>query len=396
MNKFIPSFLLLALICFSYVAANAQSACTPQEPQIVVYFDKMGTERYKDSPGPGQIDIVYVFGEGFTGYVSGVQYSIDYGSCLGWLGDVETPGATIGASPTGIAIGFGTQPRAGEKFLIHKAYVMWGPCVENNVDGPVVKDHPDLGAVAATRFPDFQIIPAVGARSQSNQLVGLDIKPGSCRNTFKLSTDAHKKKSGVLSVAILGSPTVNVRSIDPASVRLEGVAASTKFTIRDVASFYAEGDTQCELGDGIKDLVLKFPAEQLTEVIPAAEPGTVVTLAMTGCYDDGMPFETSDFVTLGSRGPRKGRSIGGVGLGYPNPNPFNPVTRISYEVSETQHVRLAIYDVAGRLVEELVNEVKNAGEYVVEWDAGVLPSGVYFYRLQTGNETMVRRATLLK
>jgi hypothetical protein len=52
--------------------------------------------------------------------------------------------------------------------------------------------------------------------------------------------------------------------------------------------------------------------------------------------------------------------------------------------------------VAGRLVENLVNEVKSAGEYVVEWDAGRLPSGVYFYRMQTGSQTVVRRATLLK
>ena len=85
-----------------------------------------------------------------------------------------------------------------------------------------------------------------------------------------------------------------------------------------------------------------------------------------------------------------------AGLGFPNPNPFNPVTRISYNVPTTQHVRIAIYDVAGRLVEDLVNETKAAGEHVVEWDAGRLPSGVYFYRMQTGGQTLVRRATLLK
>ena len=72
------------------------------------------------------------------------------------------------------------------------------------------------------------------------------------------------------------------------------------------------------------------------------------------------------------------------------------MTRIGYLMPKTQHVRIAVYDVAGRLIEELINEVKDAGEHVVEWDAGTLPSGVYFYRLQTGRETVVRRATLLK
>jgi hypothetical protein len=83
-------------------------------------------------------------------------------------------------------------------------------------------------------------------------------------------------------------------------------------------------------------------------------------------------------------------------LGPAYPNPFNPVTRFSYRVSSTQHVNIAIYDVAGRLVENLVNEVKGAGDYIVEWDAGVLPSGVYFYRMQAEGKTLVRRATLLK
>jgi hypothetical protein len=83
-------------------------------------------------------------------------------------------------------------------------------------------------------------------------------------------------------------------------------------------------------------------------------------------------------------------------LGYPSPNPFNPVTRIAYRVPASEHIHIAVYDVAGRLVEQLVDEVKGSGEYVVEWDAGRLPSGVYFYRMRTGDRTIVRRAILLK
>jgi hypothetical protein len=111
-----------------------------------------------------------------------------------------------------------------------------------------------------------------------------------------------------------------------------------------------------------------------------------------------MPFEATDCITLvGSAREKKQAGLKGAsGLGFPTPNPFNPVTRTSYNVSSTQHVRIAIYDVAGRLVETLVDETKSAGEYVVEWDAGSLPSGVYFYHMETGDETIVRRATLLK
>ena len=128
--------------------------------------------------------------------------------------------------------------------------------------------------------------------------------------------------------------------------------------------------------------------------------GDVLELTATGLLLDGTPFEVTDCVTLvgdGDEGKVTPNQDGGAaGLGNPTPNPFNPVTRISYNVPSTQHVRIAIYDVAGRLVEDLVNQVKSPGEYIAEWDAGSLPSGVYFYRMQTGDRTLVRRATLLK
>jgi hypothetical protein len=128
--------------------------------------------------------------------------------------------------------------------------------------------------------------------------------------------------------------------------------------------------------------------------------GDVLTLTATGMLLDGTPFELTDCITLvgnsagGKPQPEEGEAASG--LGYPTPNPFNPVTRVTYNVPVSQHVRIAIFDVAGRLVEDLVNETKASGEYVVEWDAGRLPSGVYYYRMKMGNETFVRRATLLK
>ncbi len=64
------------------------------------------------------------------------------------------------------------------------------------------------------------------------------------------------------------------------------------------------------------------------------------------------------------------------------PNPFNPGTAISYELSATGRISLTIYDVLGREVATLVNRVEQPGSYTVTFDASRLPSGVYFYRLQ--------------
>jgi hypothetical protein len=64
------------------------------------------------------------------------------------------------------------------------------------------------------------------------------------------------------------------------------------------------------------------------------------------------------------------------------PNPFNPSTAISYQLSANSRVILGVYDVLGRHVQTLVLQNQNAGAHRLEWNAGSLPSGVYFYRLQ--------------
>jgi CubicO group peptidase (beta-lactamase class C family) len=78
------------------------------------------------------------------------------------------------------------------------------------------------------------------------------------------------------------------------------------------------------------------------------------------------------------------------------PNPFNPNSDIRYQISEFSNVRLAVYDVLGREVAVLVDEKKAPGTYQVRFDASVLPSGVYFYRLQSGRYTETKKLLLIR
>lgn len=78
------------------------------------------------------------------------------------------------------------------------------------------------------------------------------------------------------------------------------------------------------------------------------------------------------------------------------PNPFNPSTTIRYDVANSGLVQLDVFDITGRKVTELVNEVKSTGSYTVRFDASSLSSGVYFVRLQAGNVTQSQKMTLLK
>ena len=78
------------------------------------------------------------------------------------------------------------------------------------------------------------------------------------------------------------------------------------------------------------------------------------------------------------------------------PNPFNPRTIINYQLPLSGHVSLKIFDVLGNEVETLVNEVKPAGRYKVDFNAASLPSGIYFYKIKTGNFSEVKRMMLVK
>jgi S-formylglutathione hydrolase FrmB len=78
------------------------------------------------------------------------------------------------------------------------------------------------------------------------------------------------------------------------------------------------------------------------------------------------------------------------------PNPFNPSTNLEFRVSSLGFVSLKIFDVLGREVATLVNEVCPAGVYMVRWDASSLSSGVYFYKLQAGEFTQTRKMVLLR
>ena len=81
------------------------------------------------------------------------------------------------------------------------------------------------------------------------------------------------------------------------------------------------------------------------------------------------------------------------------PNPFNPTTTIVYEIPKGDRVSLKVYNLLGQEITTLVNEFQAAGRYVVTLDAGMmsrLATGVYFYRLQTGEHVAVKKMLLLR
>ena len=78
------------------------------------------------------------------------------------------------------------------------------------------------------------------------------------------------------------------------------------------------------------------------------------------------------------------------------PNPFNPTTSINYSIKKDGLVLLNVYDILGNQVAKLVNENKPEGSHTVEFNAATLPSGIYFYKLTSGNYTSIKKLILMK
>jgi hypothetical protein len=78
------------------------------------------------------------------------------------------------------------------------------------------------------------------------------------------------------------------------------------------------------------------------------------------------------------------------------PNPFNPNTMIKYSIPHASIVKMKIYDILGREIATLINEMKSAGRYTVTFNATKMSSGVYFYQLQAGAYSETKKLLLLK
>jgi len=78
------------------------------------------------------------------------------------------------------------------------------------------------------------------------------------------------------------------------------------------------------------------------------------------------------------------------------PNPFNPVTQINYQLPKSGNVRLSIYNTLGKEVDVLVDELQNAGNHIVDWNASSFPSGVYMYKLEAESFVANKKMILIK
>ncbi len=142
--------------------------------------------------------------------------------------------------------------------------------------------------------------------------------------------------------------------------------------------------------------ILTVPNDDVTAV--SLRPRSYSLWTGTSYWDDFSFNAVTDVVT--SVKPENTANAGMIPAAYTleqnYPNPFNPSTRFKFSLPQAQFVTVKIYDVIGREIATLANEQMAAGRYTVEWNAARVPSGVYFYRIQAGDYSAVKKMMLLK
>jgi hypothetical protein len=174
-------------------------------------------------------------------------------------------------------------------------------------------------------------------------------------------------------------------------------------TLLDMGLFYADSlwtiypivNEPCEITSAMMDYSVRFKASE----IPAS-----IGRKLGVYFDNVSPTAKSwiglDNVRLINYGStdvsERHAEMNGFSLAGNYPNPFNPITRISYALRSPGAVRLSVYDLLGREKAVLANGIQNAGEHQVEFSGAGLPGGIYIYKLQTGNNVVARKMILAK
>ncbi|TKJ40122.1 hypothetical protein CEE37_10325 [candidate division LCP-89 bacterium B3_LCP] len=156
-------------------------------------------------------------------------------------------------------------------------------------------------------------------------------------------------------------------------------------------------------------------SRERTQIVPAGAPMGNYTYNAYATVGADTSSDVFTFVKLGSVGLdglagwfNTGEEFGEVGGGSTPalqedfallgafPNPFNPITVISYKLQDASLVKLSVYDISGRLVTKLANGWRDAGVHEVTFDASGLTSGIYIYRLKSGDHVASGKMVLMK
>ncbi len=122
--------------------------------------------------------------------------------------------------------------------------------------------------------------------------------------------------------------------------------------------------------------------------------GSIIRTVVAGANFQYITLYSPGFVV--SVGNNNSQIVNDYKLFQNYPNPFNPVTNLEFGISKLGFVSLKVYDMSGKEVRTLVNDIKEAGYYTVRFEGSNLSSGIYFYKLQYAGNEISKKMLLIK
>ncbi|MGB2867922.1 MAG: T9SS type A sorting domain-containing protein, partial [Bacteroidota bacterium] len=180
--------------------------------------------------------------------------------------------------------------------------------------------------------------------------------------------------------------------------------------VTDIYPYFSD-PTEYEIDDGSGGIIVRRDGTGKYSNVPAdaANGKTVVSTVNSFSYLQGVVYFTHNRYNVVPRGDADYGTLTTsveepTEVGRPNvftlsqnyPNPFNPSTRIEYTITQDGPVALRVFNVVGQEVRTLVNDYQSAGHHVAQFNASALPSGIYFYRLQSGSNIEMKKMILIK
>jgi len=286
------------------------------------------------------------------------------------------------------------------RFAVDSVYGTTPPCVGYDlIQGPIIPSTGDTALVSGRRIPDHRNLSMTSFAKFSSGSYIYD-NPGDAQQIFNYMKGKNRwgeswitPDSEVTMYLYPGDPVTGtgyIENDDRVSDR-NFLMTSGPFTLESWSD--ANGDSIPQVGEpGVQEIVGAIIIAAGTNNLDAINQMKDAA-KITHCYyldNIKHPTNISERVQLASD-----YSL------YPNyPNPFNPTTTITYNLPKPAFTEIRIYNLAGQLVQTLLNEVKPAGQHQIIWDAGDLPSGIYFYQIKVedhaGSGVQTKKCVLLK
>ncbi len=182
-----------------------------------------------------------------------------------------------------------------------------------------------------------------------------------------------------------------------------GTYPNSSILLNGYKVYKKHGSAAWQLLTTVSSSVLEYTDQSVYLTPPGGQAGTYVQYKVTAVYNTNLETIPTNIAIANVQSEELEKSLVCLNtstdkffLDQNYPNPFNPSTKISYSIMEEGFVTLKVYNILGKEIATLVNENKAAGKYEVQFDASMLTSGIYLYRIQAINFLAIRKMILTK